>query len=59
MKVIQELDMAGVEYTIRRTISSPVYNGFRITVKDDKAIIKLGHRDDVCLRISVEAYDRF
>ena len=48
MKVIKELDNAGVEYTIIRTISSPVYNGFRITVKDDKAILNLGFRDDVC-----------
>lgn len=48
MKVIQQLDAVGVEYTITRTISSPIYNGFRITVKNDTAILSLGFRDDVC-----------
>lgn len=59
MKVIQELDAAGVEYKITRTISSPVYNGFRIAVKDDKDILNLGFRDDVCHPKFIRAYGRF
>jgi hypothetical protein len=47
MKFIQTLDKTGVKYEIVRTISSPVYNGFRIMIEDEDAVADLKLRDDV------------
>ena len=54
MKFIEALNVAGVEYSITRTISSPIYNGFSITVKDDKAILHQTIQESVRQPISFE-----